>query len=109
MQDIRLLDNSMQNINVKSIVASQIATPIREDSQENVSSKSLIKEREAETDHKTLRHEIEENRLGLHPYVKASIENWERHEDCKYTAFGHHKYSSAVSLASVANLSREQA
>ena len=62
-----------------------------------------------ETELKTLRHEIEENRLGLHPYVRASIENWERHEDCKYTAFGHHKYSSAASLASVTNLSREQA
>ena len=36
----------MQNINIKSIVASQVATIIHEDSQENVSSKSIIKEQE---------------------------------------------------------------
>ena len=47
--------------------------------------------------------------MCLHPFVKAQIERWERHEHCKYAAFGHHRFSSAVSMASVADLSKEEA
>ena len=56
-----------------------------------------------------LRRNIEANLISMHPYVQAQIEYWEEHEKVKFAGFGHHRYSSSVSIASQAEMSREQA
>ena len=57
----------------------------------------------------TILRDLESRNLQLHPYVKAQIESWEKHYGIKLAAFGHHKFSSSISVSSTVNLNKEQA
>lgn len=52
-----------------------------------------------------MRKNIEDRKVLLHPFVKGNIDKWEKTLSTKYGVFGHHSFSSAVSVGSVAELS----